>query len=334
MRLPLAFAVLCASSLVHAQFVQVDSDHDGLSDGLEDALLQRFQPAFHISHADCSARPARFTPGVAAPTAAGDDGTIYGQAFPRQSGEIELHFYHLWRTDCGRLGHALDTEHVATLLRGRGTDAAGWKAVYWYAAAHEDTVCDAGQVTRASTLHAEDAGATVWISAGKHASYLNEELCKHGCGGDRCEHMESLKAPRIVNLGEATVPMNGSIWISSTQWPLREKMTRSDFRPVLLDRVDRLPNTDIAWAEPGKRPAQAAILGGNRGVDGALTGAAVGGSAAGHGIATGGRSTDTAISVAAGKTGNALSRSVHAVGHALGKSASKTGEAIGVKAKE
>lgn len=312
----------------------MDSDRDGLSDGFEAALLQRFSPAFRVSHADCSVRPASFLPGIAVPTVAEDDGTIYGQAFPRTSGEIELHFYHLWRTDCGRLGHPLDTEHVAALLRGSGTDAAGWKAVYWYAAAHEDTVCDAGQVTRASTLDAEERGAAVWISAGKHASYLNENLCRHGCGGDRCEHMEPLKSPRVINLGEAPMPMNGSVWISSTNWPLLEKMTRSDFRPALLDRLGKLPETDIAWAEPSKRPAQAAILGGNRGVDGAVTGATVGGSAAGHGIAVGGRGTDTAISVAGHSTGHALSRSIRAVGHALGTSAEKTGEAIGVKAKK
>ena len=125
---------------------------------------------------------------------------------------VEIHYYHLWKKDCGRMGHALDTEHVSVLIRASGTHSISskWMATYWYAAAHEDTVCDASQISRASTLHAEDHGATVWISAGKHASFLNEELCRRGCGGDICEKMAPLSVSRIVNLGEIGMPMNRS----------------------------------------------------------------------------------------------------------------------------
>lgn len=335
MRCLLLIAFLVLAPHLHAQkALSLDSDHDGLPDEFEDALLHRFEPAMYTSRTDCSRLPAIFQPGSEVPLVAAEDGTLYGQAFPKPNGDIELHYYHLWRVDCGRMGHALDTEHVAALLRGTGTDAARWKAVYWYAAAHEDTLCDAGQIARASTLDAEDHGATIWVSQGKHASYLNEELCNHGCGGDRCDTMKARHPPRIVNLGEFGAPANGAVWTRSAQWPLAEKMTRSDFRAALLARVDKLPATDIAWAEPSKRPAQAAILGGNRGVDGALTGATAGGSAAGHGLAAGGRGTDTAIRLATHTTGNALSRSAHAVGHALSKSASKTGRAVGLTPKD
>ena len=101
--------------------IAVDSDGDGLSDALEDSLLQTFRPTLMVSAEDCSALPARFAPGVAMPSALHDDGTLYGQAFPRQRApgepqQIELHFYHLWRRDCGRIGHLLDAEHVAVLL--------------------------------------------------------------------------------------------------------------------------------------------------------------------------------------------------------------------------
>ena len=108
--------------------------------------------------------------------------------------EVELHYYHLWRRDCGEHGHPLDAEHVAVLVqasRGRSGRAA-WRALYWYAAAHEQTVCDVSQIARASTLHAEDKGAKVWVSPGKHASYLDERLCNRGCGADRCEAMVPL----------------------------------------------------------------------------------------------------------------------------------------------
>lgn len=315
-----ALCLLLACGMLHAQ----DSDHDGLPDALEQALLQRFQPTLQIAQHDCAGRPARFSPGVSVPTVQAEDGTVYGQAFLRAPGEIELHFYHLWATDCGRMGHALDTEHVSALLRGRGEDATQWKAAYWYAAAHEDTVCNASQVTRVSTLDAVDHGPQVWISSGKHASFLNLELCRHGCGSDRCEAMTSLTQAEVVNLGEAHAPANESVFSASTRWPLQQKMTRTDFRPALLERVDGLPATDIAWAEPAKRPHEAAILGANRGVDGALTG----GSAGAHGAAVGTRQTDVAISVAAGKTGGALQQGFRHVRHALHTAATSTGKAL------
>ncbi len=200
-----------------------------------------------------------------------------------------------------------------------------WTAVYWYAAAHEDTVCDASQVTRASTVDAVAHGPTVWVSNGKHASFLREELCNRGCGGDRCALMEPLAAGQVVNLGEVAAVANGSVFVSSARWPLAEKMGRTDFKPALVQRVDGLPDTDIVWAEPAKRPGQVAIKGANRGVDGTLTGA--GGGV--HGAAVGTRQTDVALSVAAANTGGALGRSYRNVRHALGTAARDTGKALG-----
>ena len=61
----------------------VDSDRDGLSDALEGSLLKQFEPRFLISSSDCSARPAEFVPLQAKPVVESENGTIYGQAFPR-----------------------------------------------------------------------------------------------------------------------------------------------------------------------------------------------------------------------------------------------------------
>jgi hypothetical protein len=150
-----------------------DSDNDGMSDALEQALLIQFAPAFMIARNDCSEFPAQFAPGLKTPTVTTEDGTIYGQVFPvkSSSGDLpaaEIHYYHLWKRDCGPHGHPLDTEHVSVLVSASEShpDSARWKAVYWYAAAHENTVCDVSQITRASTLHAEEHGAKVWISPG------------------------------------------------------------------------------------------------------------------------------------------------------------------------
>ncbi len=163
-----------------------DSDHDGLSDALEDALLAQFAPQFMLSVHDCSIRPAQFVPFQANPVVQQDNGTIYGQVFPRagHADQVEVHYFHLWRSDCGEMGHNLDTEHVSALLS-RDREST-WKALYWYASAHEDTVCDASQIARAATLDAERHGPRIWISRGKHASFLSDVLCAHGCGGDDC----------------------------------------------------------------------------------------------------------------------------------------------------
>lgn len=330
-RLLACTAPLLLLSFAHGQAAAIDSDGDGLTDQLEETLLQQFRPTLMVSSNDCSALPARFAPGSVNPTVLRNDGTLYGQALPRPvpagtPPQIELHFYHLWRRDCGRMGHPLDAEHVAVLLEA-GPAAGAWHATYWYAAAHEDTVCDASQITRATTLDATTRGATVWISSGKHASFLDEELCRHGCGGDQCLRSVALPVSTVINLGEWGHPANGAVWMTSSQWPLRDKLTRSDFPADRLRRLDRLPITDIAWANPAKRPVQTAILGGNSTLNGALKS----GDATGSALATTGQSTDTALIVtgketskalatATRKTAHALSRTVHGVKHALGGS--------------
>jgi hypothetical protein len=301
-----------------------DSDHDGLSDTLEKALLTQFAPRFMVSADDCSVRPAEFVPFLAKPTVQLENGTIYGQVFPRlgHADQVEAHFYHLWRTDCGERGHNLDTEHVSVLLV--RDEAASWKALYWYAAAHEDTVCDAGQIARAGTLDAEQHGPQVWISHGKHASFLSAAICAEGCGGDKCHDMAPLTVASIVNLGELHAPMNGSTWIDSPEWPLAAKMSRSDFTEVRMTRVDRLSATSIAWAEPERRPGEAVIRSGLN----TRNGLAVGDRETDMALDLANTDTGKAMAIASDHTGNGLSRAYRSVRKALGKTARKVGGAI------
>jgi hypothetical protein len=314
----------------------VDSDQDGLSDALEQALLVQFAPSFMVGEKDCSNIPAEFLRDSVVPSIAHEDGTIYGQAFPAKlSGVnmpmVELHFYHLWKTDCGEHGHPLDAEHVAALVRRTEDDSAfgRWEAVYWYAAAHENTVCDVSQIARASTLRAVERGAKVWISPDKHASYLNETLCQRGCGADRCASMTPLAVARIVNLGEVEHPMNGSTFIGSSAWPLAAKMVTTNFPGEPVARLDAMPVTDIAWFNRGRHPAQGVIA------ISAATGGAIanGGENTSSAIATGGANTNAAISVAADSTGNALQKSYRKTKHALGVSVRSIGEALHVTPK-
>jgi hypothetical protein len=304
-----------------------DTDGDGLSDATESALLAQFAPRFMVSSDDCSLRPAEFFPFQANPVVQQENGTIYGQAFPRAGhvDQVELHYYHLWRSDCGEMSHNLDAEHVSVLVSRAQTSE--WKALYWYAAAHEDTACDASQIARASTVDAEQQGAQVWISRGKHASFLNGAICSHGCGGDSCRDMQPLHVPQLVNLGELHAPMSGATWIRSPQWPLAAKMGRGDFSEERLARVDRLAATNIAWANPGKRPMQAVIHGGNH----ALGGVAVGQQAVDMALDVTDIHTESALATASTHTGNSLSKAYCGVKKSLRVTVREVGEAIRVK---
>jgi len=320
----------------NAALSQVDSDGDGLSDALEQSLLRQFVPEFMVGVKDCSDLPAEFRPGSRTPQVKAEDGTLYGEIFPAKSStsarpEVEIHFYHLWRQDCGRHGHPLDAEHVAALVQASEADlsTATWKAMYWYAAAHENTVCDVSQIARASTLHAEDRGAKVWVSPDKHASYLNETLCDRGCGADRCLNMTALHRGKLINLGEPGHPMNGSLFISSKLWPLAAKMEASNFPATAIARLNQMPDTDIAWFRAGRHPAQG-IIAISSSTESAL---ATSGGNTTAAISVAGDSTGDAISAGEDSTGNALEKSYRHTAHALGTSARHVGKALHITPK-
>src|SRR5206468_12989641 len=129
---------------------------------------------------------------------------------------------------------------VSVLVRAKTMESAveDWSAVYWFAAAHEGTVCDASQLAAAKTLDAERHGATVWLSAGKHGAFLSEAICTQGCGGDRCTEMAPLAVERVINVGEQGAAMNGTAWVGSAAWPLAGKM-RSDVSQSSVATLER-----------------------------------------------------------------------------------------------
>lgn len=322
--------LLCASYAAAQGTVRADSDGDGLPDALEQALLVQFTPRFMVGQGDCSDEPSEFVAGVKRPTVKAQNGTIYGQVFPVKGAagrEVEIHYYHLWRADCGKHGHALDTEHASALVR---ESAGEWIALYWYAAAHENTICDVSQIARASTLDAVDGGPVVWISPGKHASYLDQAMCEKGCGADRCERMVPLRVRAIINLGEVGHPMNGSVFVASKRWPLREKMKTSNFPAETLARVNALPAGEIAWFHAGRHPAQGVIAVSSTTED-AL---AKGGAETSDALATGDEHTSNALATAQDSTGNALEKSYRNTVHALGISAGHVRKALGDGAAE
>lgn len=276
-----------------------DVDRDGLDDAIEQTLLEQLLPRFHLSKGECDASAAEFAAGAGEPRAQARNGTIYGQVFPAAHAAggrwVELHFHHLWARDCGRGGHPLDAEHVSALAR----EVNGkWRAEYWYAAAHEGTVCDVSMGRKAGA----EARADVWISAGKHASFLSPEGCNQGgCGSDRCQDTRTMTVNRVVNLGERDAPMPGMEWAASEAWPLKEKMD-SDFDGALVARLDG--SDGLIRASEGVRGTQTTLAVGYKPV-GAVK------SAAGK--------TDAALDESAAATGNFLKRAARGVGRFLNR---------------
>ncbi len=308
LRGPVLFILLLISQLALAQVeTPKDSDRDGLSDTVEQQLLEQFRPTFMIAAHDCAVAPAEFAKN-AIPTVTATNGTIYGQAFrsSRSTAEhplVELHYYHLWSKDCGRLGHKLDAEHVSTLVE-LAPDGSSATARYWFAAAHQETVCDASNGAKAAALNATDHGPLVWISSGKHASYLTQEACAHSCGDPHCEKAVAVPHLPIVNLGELGAPMNGAAWISSSKWPLAHKLS-SDFTDEILAELDsQRPDQEYVRLSSTPASAQSVIAAGNTTV---------------NGVATGKEKTGNALGTAATQTGKSLKNSYKSVTKALGK---------------
>ncbi len=243
-----------------------DIDSDGLNDQFEQQLLERFAPTWMVSTKECDSLPAEFHTDNQVPQVLEKNGTIYGQVFPinlpgRSGSFIEAHYYHLWNRDCGLNGHALDVEHVSVLLSAGELEnpVSEWKSEYWYAAAHENTVCDTSHAARSSSLNAEWRGPTVWISAGKHASFLDKALCEGGCGGDDCSEMHPIEISKIINLGEPGAHMIGLSWIQWSGWPLEAKMT-TDFPEQVLKKLDAPDMSDMPPINDSRSSIKTTIL--------------------------------------------------------------------------
>ena len=300
--LHVALLLCCANgALAQTTDSRVDSDRDGLTDQFEQAILEKFRPTFMISPTDCAARPSRFKAGYSRPEAASADGTIYGQVFPVPGGRIEVHFFTLWDRDCGRNSHPLDVEHVAALISGE--PGPEWKAAFWFAGAHEKTVCDISSGARSEALAAEHHGPQVWSSSGKHALYLRQGMCQSGCGADSCDgNVELARNGSVVNLGEPGAPANGSMWIASPEWVLSDRMD-TDFSAEVMARLHATARDEVTTLR-GRSPLRGTIQGSDAVVDSAS-------SAAQH--------TGTALDEANSQTSRSVGDATRATGRSLAR---------------
>jgi hypothetical protein len=303
--------IVCAQTVTSG-----DLDRDGIPDQLEQALLEKFQPTFMISPLDCDLQPAEFQSGTKDVIALDRNGTIYGQVFrppanDSTNGVLELHYYHLWARDCGKMDHAFDAEYVASLIHMEhaGDAIENWTALYWYAAAHEGTVCDTSTIVRAMAIAPQDGGPRVWVSAGKHGSYFNRESCELGCGQDRCVNSVPLQASKLINVGETGATLNGAEWTSSAKWNLAQKM-QTAFSPEMLAAADK-PGSEPVLARRSNTQWQSTI-------------AAMGTSLDAAGL--GPQHTSAALSTARTKTRNALALSFRKLRSSLNKASQATAQ--------
>jgi hypothetical protein len=276
-----------------------------------------------LSAAECDVMPAEFQPGKKDPVKPDRNGTIHGRVFRsgQDGNSIEIHYFHLWANDCGFGQHPLDVEHVAALLEMQPSVAfAGeYKAKYWFGSGHQGTVCDAANGARAADIAAETSGGAVWISRGKHASFLSQDACNRlGCGGDSCEIMRAMPPGKLINIGEPGAPLNGAAWIASKKWAFHDKFS-TDFTPKVVARIESAQPREVVSIYPALIPAKAFILGGNH----TLTS-----------LGAGGKHTGSALKTADKHTSNALGLSVEKTGNALKTAGRATAEFLGLKSKK
>jgi hypothetical protein len=298
--------VIAVLTLAAALAAPPDTDRDGLSDALEARILHQFAPRFLISRNDCAGLPSEFDPKSAVPRPLLPNGTIYGRVTPlsiegRPGQFAEVQYYHLWARDCGPAGHDLDAEHVSALVQFEGERP---QALYWYSAAHESTLCDRGHGARAAFLGATQNGPAVWVSYGKHASYLSERLCSGGCGGDQCKMPTPAPRAGLVNLGEPDAPLLP--WLASK--------LGSDFPPAALAELDRDLEAGIVALNSGLVPVRAVMRAGL---------------VTGQSLSTANRHTGAALETGANHTGGALETAHRHVDNSLLRSYRATRNFLG-----
>lgn len=315
-------AVFLVGGLAGATFTrgaEQDADADGIRDALEQELAERFRPEFWVNADECAERPAQFQSDSVEPRVLALNGTIYVRVSPSTAlgpdrTALTLSYYHLWDQDCGPLSpHPLDVEHVSTLVEAPSLDAAvsEWVALYWYAAAHEDTICDTSNAARADVVRAVTGGPHVWIARGKHASYLSRALCsQRGCGVDTCGEMMVMPPGALVNLGESDALADGVPWVASPQWPLAVKLS-SDFDVDLVSRLETSDGAVLARVNGQWRPQHVSLSIGGDVVEALGT--------AGGGLVEAEESTSNALDRSLAAVGGALSATARALGSILGR---------------
>ena len=209
-----------------------DRDGDGLVDAREDVLLARFAPHALLSPTE-SARPASIAwvrgrteladsgrrqllgASVAAPfdekTRAGSkdpaDWTVYGHAYPRADGGVELQYWMFFAYNDGPFlfDHDSDWEHVSVSLDSEGRPQAFWLA------AHDLNA--PGRRLSWAEVSLDGNHPRFFVAAGTHAAYPSAEVAPF---------WERLAECGPLPPGDAALPKSfvAELWAAGERSPL------------------------------------------------------------------------------------------------------------------
>lgn len=175
--------------------LEIDDDHDGLADAIEDAAARAYLP-FLSTHPDdacpLSGLVVRVRPHP-------DDDTL-----------LHLVYSRLYQDDCGLAGHVGDNEAFgATIDPAR---APPWGLVALRAIGHQGTLCERSTTCGScegldACTAAPDGRPVLFSSKDKHAGVVDLGL---GCGllscFDTCELSDEPATVPLVNVGEPDAP--------------------------------------------------------------------------------------------------------------------------------
>ena len=212
---------------------------------------------------DCSGIPTEFRPGVKKPEPETDDGTIYGQVFPSKAAggalpTAEIHYYHLWRRDCG----AMVMRWIPSMCRCSCARPAAisipqhGRRCTGILQPTKTLFAMKSQIARASTPHAVNHGARIWIIPGKEASSGTGSLGLAGCGETNVQHA-CLEPGKLINLERLAGREGDFHRLECLAASAQNCNTNFPAGPVA--RLNQLPDSDIAWFNAGRHPAQGVI---------------------------------------------------------------------------
>lgn len=209
-----------------------DRDGDGIDDGLERALLERHAPIAVLSDEESawpssvawvrdrvplvSSGPTFRGTVIAAAAFAGEvrqgsertaDWTVYGHAYRRRDGGIELQYWFYYPFNDGHLffDHESDWEHVSVEL-----DASGRPSAF-AAAAHHDNA--PGSRTAWAEVSREGERPLFFVATGTHAAYAQRDDApfweRMPAEGRERRWRVGENGSRLVNVGERGRPLGG-----------------------------------------------------------------------------------------------------------------------------
>ncbi len=220
-----------------------DNDQDGLSDTLENILLQHFVPTFiQYNDDDCSG----LSTGTSGMT---DTNLVVCRIFPLfqqyisgsnvssiqaipsplvnekclyagltwYDNRVVIYGTVLYGRDCGLNGHIADVESFSILLKYTyssddlmwryDTTLNHWQGITIQTIAHAGTLCQSVETYPYRSNEFPNGKDTIFVSPDKHGNYLTIPICNDSFCNPDCNDTSSVKNIRIINAGEVTAPL-------------------------------------------------------------------------------------------------------------------------------